>query len=151
MEDADGTGKWANAMRRHHAKMYIKVEDGVTDVKFNTWLRLGHRHQPMATEMIKGKPVEGRFSFQPGGGGGATVCRPTRSTVPCWRKRRWQAAVKDYMTGTGWTMIPSCSAGAAAAPIVTRIRKTHGSSCLRIHAFFVCTGSVDQARLTAAQ
>ena len=60
MEDADGIGEVGNAKCGDIMKMYIKVEDGViTDVKFNTFgCGSAIATSSMATEMIKGKPVE---------------------------------------------------------------------------------------------
>lgn len=60
MEDADGIGEVGNAKCGDIMKMYIKVEDNViTDVKFNTFgCGSAIATSSMATEMIKGKPVE---------------------------------------------------------------------------------------------
>ncbi|RZS92736.1 Fe-S cluster assembly scaffold protein NifU [Cuneatibacter caecimuris] len=60
MEDADGIGQVGNAKCGDIMKMYIKVKDGVIeDVKFNTFgCGSAIASSSMATEMIKGKPVE---------------------------------------------------------------------------------------------
>ena len=60
MEDADGIGQVGNAKCGDIMKMYIKVKDGVIeDVKFNTFgCGSATASSSMATEMIKGKPVE---------------------------------------------------------------------------------------------
>ena len=60
MEDADGIGEVGNAKCGDIMKMYIKVNDGViTDVKFNTFgCGSAIASSSMATEMIKGKPIE---------------------------------------------------------------------------------------------
>ena len=60
MEDADGVGEVGNAKCGDIMKMYIKVRDGViTDVKFNTFgCGSAIATSSMATEMIKGKPIE---------------------------------------------------------------------------------------------
>ena len=60
MEDADGIGQVGNAKCGDIMKMYIKVKDGVIeDVKFNTFgCGSAIATSSMATEMIKGKPVE---------------------------------------------------------------------------------------------
>ena len=57
MEDADGIGEVGNG---DIMRMYIKVKDGViTDVKFNTFgCGSAIATSSMATEMIKGKPIE---------------------------------------------------------------------------------------------
>ena len=60
MDDADGVGEVGNAVCGDIMKMYIKVKDGViTDVKFNTFgCGSAIATSSMATEMIKGKPIE---------------------------------------------------------------------------------------------
>ena len=56
MDDADGIGEVGNAKCGDIMRMYIKVEDGgITDCKFNT---SAIATSSMATELIKGKPVE---------------------------------------------------------------------------------------------
>ena len=60
MDDADGIGEVCNAKCGDIMRMYIKVEDGViTDCKFNTFgCGSAIATSSMATELIKGKPVE---------------------------------------------------------------------------------------------
>ena len=60
MEDASGVGEVGNARCGDIMRMYIKVEDGIiTDVKFNTFgCGSAIATSSMATEMIKGKPIE---------------------------------------------------------------------------------------------
>ena len=60
MDDADGIGEVDNAKCGDIMRMYIKVEDGViTDCKFNTFgCGSAIATSSMATELIKGKPVE---------------------------------------------------------------------------------------------
>ena len=60
MDDADGIGEVGNAKCGDIMRMYIKVEDGViTDCKFNTFGGgSANATSSMATELIKGKPVE---------------------------------------------------------------------------------------------
>ena len=60
LEDADGIGEVGNAKCGDIMRMYIKVEDGViTDCKFNTFgCGSAIATSSMATELIKGKPVE---------------------------------------------------------------------------------------------
>ena len=60
MDDADGIGEVGNAKCGDIMRMYIKVEDGViTDCKFNTFgCGSAIATSSMATELIKGKPVE---------------------------------------------------------------------------------------------
>lgn len=60
MDDADGIGEVGNAKCGDIMRMYIKVEDGmITDCKFNTFgCGSAIATSSMATELIKGKPVE---------------------------------------------------------------------------------------------
>lgn len=60
MEDADGIGEVGNARCGDIMRMYIKVDDGIiTDVKFNTFgCGSAIATSSIATEMIKGKPIE---------------------------------------------------------------------------------------------
>ena len=60
MDDADGIGEIGNAKCGDIMRMYIKVKDGIiTDVKFNTFgCGSAIATSSMATELIKGKPVE---------------------------------------------------------------------------------------------
>ena len=60
MDDASGVGEVGNAKCGDIMKMYIKVEDGIiVDCKFNTFgCGSAIATSSMATEMIKGKPVE---------------------------------------------------------------------------------------------
>lgn len=58
--DADGVGEVGNAKCGDIMKMYIKVEGGIiTDVKFKTFgCGAAVATSSIATEMIKGKPIE---------------------------------------------------------------------------------------------
>ena len=60
IDDADGIGEVGNAKCGDIMRMYIKVADGIiTDVKFNTFgCGSAIATSSMATEMIKGKPIE---------------------------------------------------------------------------------------------
>ena len=60
MDDADGIGEFGNAVCGDIMRMYIKVDDGIiTDVKFNTFgCGSAIATSSMATELIKGKPIE---------------------------------------------------------------------------------------------
>ncbi len=60
MEDADGVGEVGNAKCGDIMRMYIKVKDGIiTDVKFMTFgCGSAIATSSMATELIKGKPVD---------------------------------------------------------------------------------------------
>ena len=60
IEDANGIGEVGNAKCGDIMKMYLKITDGIVeDVKFETFgCGSGIASSSMATEMIKGKPVE---------------------------------------------------------------------------------------------
>ncbi|MCD8020770.1 MAG: Fe-S cluster assembly scaffold protein NifU [Clostridiales bacterium] len=61
MDDADGIGEVGNAKCGDIMKMYIKVDDDgiISDVKFNTFgCGSAIASSSMATEMIKGKPID---------------------------------------------------------------------------------------------
>ena len=60
IEDADGIGEVGNAVCGDIMRMYIKVDDGViTDCKFNTFgCGSAIATSSMATELIKGKPLD---------------------------------------------------------------------------------------------
>ena len=60
LDDADGIGEVGNAKCGDIMRMYIKVKDGViVDCKFNTFgCGSAIATSSMATELIKGKPIE---------------------------------------------------------------------------------------------
>ena len=60
LDDADGIGEVGNAKCGDIMRMYFKVKDGViTDCKFNTFgCGSAIATSSMATELIKGKPIE---------------------------------------------------------------------------------------------
>ena len=60
IEDADGVGEVGNAVCGDIMKIYLKIENNVvTDVKFETFgCGSAIASSSMATEMIKGKPLD---------------------------------------------------------------------------------------------
>ena len=60
IEDANGIGEVGNAKCGDIMKMYLKIEDGIIeDVKFETFgCGSAIASSSMATELIKGKPLE---------------------------------------------------------------------------------------------
>ena len=60
IENADGVGEVGNAKCGDIMKMYLKIDDGIiTDVKFKTFgCGAAVATSSMATELIKGKPIE---------------------------------------------------------------------------------------------
>ena len=99
MEDADGIGEVANAKCGDIMKMYIKVKDGViSDVKFNTFgCGSAIATSSMATEMIKGKPVEEALKLSNQAVVEALDGLPTHK-IHCsvLAEEAVRAAVKDY-------------------------------------------------------
>lgn len=65
MDDADGIGEVGNAVCGDIMKIYLKIDDGIiTDAKFNTFgCGSAIATSSMATEMIKGKPLEEALSL----------------------------------------------------------------------------------------
>ena len=99
MEDADGIGEVGNAKCGDFMKMYIKVKDGViSDVKFNTFgCGSAIATSSMATEMIKGKPVEEALKLSNQAVVEALDGLPTHK-IHCsvLAEEAVRAAVKDY-------------------------------------------------------
>lgn len=60
IENADGVGEVGNAKCGDIMKIYLKIENGIiADVKFNTFgCGSAIASSSMATELIKGKPIE---------------------------------------------------------------------------------------------
>lgn len=60
IENADGVGEVGNAKCGDIMKMYLKIDSGIiTDVKFKTFgCGAAIATSSMATELIKGKPIE---------------------------------------------------------------------------------------------
>lgn len=65
IEDADGVGEVGNAKCGDIMKIYLKIENGIiADVKFETFgCGSAIASSSMATELIKGKPVEEALSL----------------------------------------------------------------------------------------
>lgn len=99
MENADGIGEVGNAKCGDIMKMYIKVEDGIiADVKFNTFgCGSAIATSSMATEMIKGKPVEEALKLSNQAVVEALDGLPTQK-IHCsvLAEEAVKAAVKDY-------------------------------------------------------
>ena len=104
MEDADGIGVVGNAKCGDIMKMYIKVNDGIiTDVKFNTFgCGYAIASSSMATEMIKGKPIEEALQLSNKAVVEALDGLPTHK-IHCsvLAEEAVKAAVKDYYDKNG--------------------------------------------------
>ena len=104
MDDADGIGEVGNAKCGDIMRMYIKVEDGViTDCKFNTFgCGSAIATSSMATELIKGKPVEEALELSNQAVVGALDGLPPQK-IHCsvLAEEAVRAAVKDYYDKNG--------------------------------------------------
>ena len=91
MEDADGIGEVGNAVCGDIMRMYIKVCDGIiTDVSFITFgCGSAIASSSMATEMIKGMPIEKALELSNKAVAEALDGLPAHKlTALCWRRRR---------------------------------------------------------------
>lgn len=118
MEDADGVGEVGNAKCGDIMKMYIKVEDGIiTDVKFNTFgCGSAIATSSMATEMIKGKPIEEALQLSNKAVVEALDGLPTHK-IHCsvLAEEAVKAAVKDYYDKQGISYDPCLFEGGHCA------------------------------------
>ncbi len=106
MEDADGVGEVGNAKCGDIMRMYIKVDPQtqvITDVKFNTFgCGSAIAASSMATEMIKGKPLEEALQLS----NKAVVealdgLPPQKIHCSVLAEEAVQAAVEDYRKRSG--------------------------------------------------
>ena len=104
MDDADGIGEVGNAKCGDIMRMYIKVKDGIiTDCKFNTFgCGSAIATSSMATELIKGKPVEEALKLSNQAVVEALDGLPAHK-IHCsvLAEEAVQAAVKDYYDKNG--------------------------------------------------
>lgn len=104
MDDADGVGEVGNAVCGDIMKMYIKVKDGIiTDVKFNTFgCGSAIATSSMATEMIKGKPIEEALKLSNKAVAEALDgLPPVKMHCSVLAEEAVRAAVKDYYDKNG--------------------------------------------------
>ena len=104
MDDADGVGEVGNAVCGDIMKMYIKVKDGIiTDVKFNTFgCGSAIATSSMATEMIKGKPIEEALKLSNKAVAEALDgLPPVKMHCSVLAEEAIKAAVKDYYDKNG--------------------------------------------------
>ena len=103
MEDADGVGEVGNAKCGDIMRMYIKVDPEtqvITDVKFNTFgCGSAIAASSMATEMIKGKPLDEALQLSNKAVVEALDGLPAQK-IHCsvLAEEAVQAAVEDYRT-----------------------------------------------------
>lgn len=116
MDDADGIGEVGNAKCGDIMKIYLKIEDGIiSDVKFNTFgCASAIATSSMATELIKGQPVEKALELS----NKAVVealdgLPPAKIHCSVLAEEAVKAAVADYYTKNGIELDPeifgSCS------------------------------------------
>ncbi len=104
MDDADGVGEVGNVVCGDIMKMYIKVKDGIiTDVKFNTFgCGSAIATSSMATEMIKGKPIEEALKLSNKAVAEALDgLPPVKMHCSVLAEEAVRAAVKDYYKRMG--------------------------------------------------
>ena len=118
LEDADGVGEVGNAKCGDIMRMYLKVDPEtkvITDVKFNTFgCGSAIATSSIATEMIKGKPVEEALQLSNKAVVEALDGLPTQK-IHCsvLAEEAIKAAVKDYYDKHGIaydeSKFPDCS------------------------------------------
>ncbi len=110
MDDADGIGEVGNAKCGDIMKIYLKIEDGIiSDVKFNTFgCASAIATSSMATELIKGQPVEKALELS----NKAVVealdgLPPAKIHCSVLAEEAVKAAVADYYTKNGIELDPA--------------------------------------------
>ena len=109
IEDANGIGEVGNAKCGDIMKMYLKIEDGViADVKFETFgCGSAIASSSMATEMIKGKPVEEAMKLTNKAVTEALDGLPAHKLhCSVLAEEAIQAALEDYEKRTGKKILP---------------------------------------------
>ena len=110
MPDADGIGEVGNAVCGDIMRMYIKVKDGIiTDVKFKTFgCGSAIASSSMATEMIKGKPIEEALELTNKAVAEALDGLPAHKLhCSVLAEEAVRAAVKDYYDKNGISYDPA--------------------------------------------
>ena len=105
IDDADGVGEVGNAKCGDIMRMYLKIDDDgiITDVKFNTFgCGSAIATSSMATELIKGKPIEEALELSNKAVVEALDGLPTHK-IHCsvLAEQAVRAAVKDYYDRKG--------------------------------------------------
>lgn len=104
IEDADGVGEVGNTVCGDIMKIYLKIKDGVIeDVKFNTFgCGSAIASSSMATEMIKGKPLDEALELTNKAVAEALDGLPTHKMhCSVLAEQAVKAAVKDYYDKNG--------------------------------------------------
>jgi nitrogen fixation NifU-like protein len=114
MENADGVGKVGNARCGDIMKIYLRVEDSIiTDVKFNTFgCASAIATSSMATELIKGKPIDDALALTNQAVVDALDGLPSvKIHCSVLAEEAIKAAVKDYYDRHGIEYDPALFAG----------------------------------------
>ena len=104
MDDADGVGEVGNAKCGDIMKIYLKIKDGIIeDVKFNTFgCASAIATSSMATELIKGKPVDEALALTNQAVVEALDGLPAvKSHCSVLAEEAIKAAIKDYYDKNG--------------------------------------------------
>lgn len=118
MEDADGIGEVGNAKCGDIMRMYIKVKDGIiTDVSFITFgCGSAIASSSMATEMIKGKPIEEALELSNKAVAEALDGLPAHKLhCSVLAEEAVRSAVKDYYDKHGIAYDPALFSGDCAS------------------------------------
>ena len=112
MEDADGIGEVGNAKCGDIMRMYIKVDHDtqtITDVKFNTFgCASAIASSSMATELIKGKPIDQALALTNQAVAEALDGLPAiKMHCSVLAEEAIKAAVKDYYDKNGIAYDPA--------------------------------------------
>ena len=106
IEDADGVGEVGNAKCGDIMKMYLKIDDDIiTDVKFETFgCASAIASSSMATELIKGQPVEDALKLTNKAVAEALDGLPAyKMHCSVLAEEAIQAALEDYKSRSGKT------------------------------------------------
>lgn len=110
LDNPSGVGQMGNARCGDIMKMYIQVEDGViTDVKFNTFgCASAIASSSMATELIKGKPIDQALALTNQAVAEALDGLPAiKMHCSVLAEEAIKAAVKDYYDKNGIAYDPA--------------------------------------------
>lgn len=120
MDDADGVGEVGNAVCGDIMKIYLKIDhDIITDVKFNTFgCGAAIAASSMATELIKGKPIQDAMKLT----NKAVIealdgLPPVKHHCSVLAEEAVKMALKDYYTRKGLPVPPECETGCSTCGV----------------------------------
>lgn len=114
IENADGVGEVGNARCGDIMKMYLKIDNGIiTDVKFETFgCGSAIASSSMATELIKGKPVEEAMKLTNKAVAEALDgLPPIKMHCSVLAEEAIRAALQDYYKRQGLPCCADCESG----------------------------------------